>query len=168
MPPTGPGPGLLGTRLNRLLDELDTAITQVYAGLGLPGFRPRFTPVVLAVAAAPDCSIRDIAAATGVTHSAASQTVAKMVRAGLVTTSPGTDARTRAVSLTPLARELLPTLAAEYAATAAAASALEAELSMPLSVLLDEVFEALERRPMRDRVADAATRRSHAADSAVG
>jgi DNA-binding MarR family transcriptional regulator len=127
------------------------------ARVGQPG------PSWATEAAAPDCSIRDIATATGVTHSAASQTVAKMIRAGLVTTSPGTDARTRAVSLTPLAQNLLPTLAVEYAATADAASALEAELSMPLSTLLDEVFEALERRPMRDRVADAATRLSHAA-----
>jgi DNA-binding MarR family transcriptional regulator len=167
MPPTGPGSGVLGTRLSRLLDELDTAITQVYADLGLPGFRPRFTPVVLAVAAAPNCSIGDIATTTGVTHSAASQTVAKMARAGLLTTSPGTDARTRAVSLTASARKLLPTLTAEYAATAAAASALDAELSMPLSTLLDEVFDALERRPMRDRITSATTR-PRTADSATG
>jgi DNA-binding MarR family transcriptional regulator len=148
-------PGLLGTRLSRLLDEVDGALAEVYADLGLPGFRPRFTPVVRVIAATGAATIRDIARATGVTHSAASQTVSRMARDGLVTTEPGADARTRVVALTPLARELLPTLEAEYDATTAAAAALEAELSMPLSALLDEVFEALRRRPMRARIADA-------------
>jgi DNA-binding MarR family transcriptional regulator len=155
MVPSGPGPGLLGTRLNLLLDLLDGAIAEVYADLGQPGFRPRFTPVVRVIAAAGPCSIRDIAAATGVTHSAASQTVARMVAAGLVVTEPGTDARTRLVALTDLARELLPTLDAEYAATTAAAIELESELSMPLSRLLDEALEALRRRSMRDRISAA-------------
>jgi DNA-binding MarR family transcriptional regulator len=151
----GPGPGLLGTRLSMLLDLIDSALAEVYADLGLPGFRPRFTPVVREVADRGECSIREIADATGVTHSAASQTVARMTQAGLVTTSPGRDGRTRMVTLTELARSLLPTLEAEYAATTAAAAELESELSMPLSALLDEAFEALERRSMRQRIADA-------------
>src|SRR5215470_10427030 len=121
----GPGPGVLGTRLGLLLELIDSAVAEVYADLGLDGFRPRFTPVVRVVAAAERCSIRDIAGATGVTHSAASQTVARMVAAGLVTTGPGEDARTRIVTLTDKARELLPTIEAEYAATTAAAIEME-------------------------------------------
>jgi DNA-binding MarR family transcriptional regulator len=152
---SGPGPGLLGTRLSLLLELYDAAVAEVYADLGLPGFRPRFTPVVRVIAAAEECSIRDIANATGVTHSAASQTVARMAKVGLVTTEPGQDARTRMVTLTEKARDLLPTLEAEYAATTAAAIELERELSMPLSRLLDEMFEALGRRPMRQRIVDA-------------
>jgi DNA-binding MarR family transcriptional regulator len=152
---SGPGPGLLGTRLSLLLELVDAALAEVYNDLGMPGFRPRFTPAVRVIAAAERCSIRDIAIATGVTHSAASQTVARMAAADLVTTEPGPDARTRVVTLTERARALLPTLEAEYAATTAAASELEAELSMPLSQVLDETFEALRRRPMRQRIADA-------------
>lgn len=153
--PAGPGPGLLGTRLNLLLDLYDAAVAELYADLGLPGFRPRFTPVVRVVAEAEPCSIRHIADATGVTHSAASQTVARMLKAGLVSTEPGPDARTRLVTLTQRARSLLPTLEAEYAATTAAAIELEGELSTPLNRLLDEVFEALRRRPMGQRIRDA-------------
>lgn len=155
MESTGPGPGLLGTRLSHLLELVDAAIGEVYDDIGLPGFRPRFSPVVRIVAAAGNCSIRDIATATGVTHSAASQTVARMAAAGLVTTEPGADARTRIVALTRRAHDLLPTLEAEYAATTAAATELESELSAPLSQILDEAFEALRRRPMRQRIADA-------------
>ena len=152
---SGPGPGLLGTRLSLLLDLYDAAVAEVYDDLGMPGFRPRFTPAVRVIAAAGHCSIRDIATATGVTHSAASQTVARMAAADLVTIEPGPDARTRVVALTDRARKLLPTLEAEYAATTAAATEMETELSVPLSQVLDEAFEALRRRPMRQRIADA-------------
>ncbi|GAA3444174.1 MarR family transcriptional regulator [Planomonospora venezuelensis] len=150
------GPGILGTRLRHLLDLLDADIAAVYADLGLEGFRPRFTVVVRALAACGPSSIRDLARAIGVTHSAASQTVAQMGRAGLVAVAPGEDARRRIVRLTPEAEALVPVLEAEWAATAAAAAELEAELSFPLSRLVDEVLDALARRPMRERITAAA------------
>jgi DNA-binding MarR family transcriptional regulator len=101
-------------------------------------------------------SIRELARAIGVTNSAASQTVAQMAKEDLVVLMPGEDARQRIVRLTPKAERLLPMLDAEWAATTAAARALEAELSFPLSRLLDEALDALRRRPMRLRIADAA------------
>lgn len=79
-----------------------------------------------------------------------------MARQDLVTLTAGSDARHRIVRLTPSAAKLLPTLDAEWAATAAAATALEAELSVPLSALIEEVFDALGRRSMRERIADPA------------
>ncbi|WP_331766731.1 MarR family transcriptional regulator [Embleya sp. NBC_00896] len=155
-PGTSPGPELLGTRLRHLLDVLDADVAAVYADLGLPGFRPRYTPVIRVLAARGPSPIRDLAAAIGVTHSAASQTVAHMVKADLVTLAPGADARQRIVAATPKAERLLPILDAEWAATTAAAREFEAELPYPLSRLLNEAFAALERRPMRQRITDAA------------
>jgi DNA-binding MarR family transcriptional regulator len=152
----GPGPELLGTRLRHLLDLLDAGIDGVYVDLGLPGFRPRFTPIVRLIAAAGPMSIRDIATAIGVTHSAASQTVAQLAKEDLVSLATGDDARQRIVSLTEKARQLLPTLDAEWAATTRAATAFEAELSYPLSQLVGEAIELLRQRPMRQRIADAA------------
>ncbi|MFF1417884.1 MarR family transcriptional regulator [Streptomyces sp. NPDC058280] len=153
----GHGPELLGTRLRHLLDRLDADVAAGYTDLGLDGFRPRYTPVVRALAAAPGpCSIRDLALATGVTHSAASQTVARMAKAGLVALTAGEDARHRMVRLTPGAEELLPALDAEWTATAAAATAFEAELPYSLSRLIGEALEALDRRSMRQRIADQA------------
>ncbi|ASO20832.1 DNA-binding MarR family transcriptional regulator [Actinoalloteichus hoggarensis] len=160
----GPGPELLGTRLRHLLDLVEGDVTEVYADLGLAGFRPRYTPIVWAVASSERSSIRDLAAAVGVTHSAASQTVAQMAEDGLVVLTPGTDARTRIVELTPKARRLLPLLRAEWQATTEAARVLDAELSTPLSAVLDEAIDAVERRSMRRRIADVApeiTRLSH-------
>ncbi|GGL38370.1 MarR family winged helix-turn-helix transcriptional regulator [Planomonospora parontospora] len=156
MPSLDSGPGLLGTRLRHLLELLDADVAAVYAELGEAGFRPRFTPVLRALAAFGPSSIRELADAIGVTHSAASQTVAHMAGEGFVVLAPGADARRRIVHLTAKAEALLPMLEAEWAATAAAAAELDAELSFPLSRLVDEVLEALSRRPMRQRIADVA------------
>ncbi|MFB9884423.1 MarR family winged helix-turn-helix transcriptional regulator [Planobispora siamensis] len=150
-----PGPELLGTRLRHLLDLLEAGVASIYDDLGLQGYRPRFTPVVRVLAAHGPRSIRDLATATGVTHSAASQTVAQMAKHGLVTVVPGEDARRRIVRLTPRAERLLPALEVEWEATAAAAAELEAELSAPLSLIVDETLRALRRRPMRQRIAAA-------------
>ncbi|MEU5551270.1 MULTISPECIES: MarR family winged helix-turn-helix transcriptional regulator [unclassified Micromonospora] len=152
MATSDPGPGVLGTRLATLMELLDGGIGQVYAEIGLPGLRARFAPVLLVVADDGPCSIRAVATAIDVTHSAASQTVAAMARAGLVEAIPGRDARTRMVTLTDEGRRVLPALRAEVAATTTATRELETELSMPLHVLVDEALAALARRPMRDRI----------------
>lgn len=148
-------PGL-GTRLRHVLDLLDGDVAQVYARLGLADYRPRFSPVVRAIVTLGPSSIRDVARATGVTHSAASQTVAQMSRCGLVALEPGQDARERIVRLTDRAASLLPVIDAEWAATESAAAGLDAELPVPLGDMLTAILRAVERRPMRDRIADAA------------
>ncbi|MEU0391651.1 helix-turn-helix domain-containing protein [Streptomyces sp. NPDC006208] len=150
------GPELLGTRLRLLLGLLEADVAAVYSDLGLDGVRPRYTPVLRMLATRGPSTIQEVAAAIGVTHSAASQTVAQLVREGLVVVGPGEDGRRRIAALTPRAESLLPALDAEWEATAAAATAFEAELSHPLSELIGEALEALRRRPMRARIADAA------------
>jgi DNA-binding MarR family transcriptional regulator len=159
-PDPPPGPELLGTRVRQLLEELEAGPAALYREFGLEGFRPRFTPVLRALAGSGPLAIRELARAVGVTHSAASQTVAQLVREGLVVSSPGADARQRIVRLTARAEALLPKLDAEWAATSAAARELEAELSFPLSRLLQETLDALRRRPMSRRIADAAAGRA--------
>jgi len=146
----------LNTRFRHALELLDNDVARVYADLGLADYRPRFSPVVRALVALGPSSIRDIAAAIGVTHSAASQTVAQMRASGLVTLEPGADARQRIVHLTDRARSLLPVIDAEWAATSAAAADLDAELPAPLDEILAAIFRAVQRRPMRERIGDAA------------
>ena len=131
-------------------------MARVYADLGVTGYRPRFSPVVRALVSLGPLSIRDLAAAVGVTHSAASQTAAQMTRAGLLTLERGSDARQRIARLTDRARDLLPVIEAEWAATAAAAAELEAELPAALTDVLNSAERAVVSRPMRTRIADAA------------
>ncbi|MGI5491535.1 MarR family winged helix-turn-helix transcriptional regulator [Microtetraspora malaysiensis] len=150
---TMPEHAALGTLLRHVLELLDGDVAKVYDELGLPDYRPRFSPYVRVLVIEGPASIRELAAKVGVTHSAASQTVAQLARSGLVALEPGADARQRIVSLTPQAREILPVIEAEWAATAAAARELDAELPMPLADLLAEAVRALRRTSFRDRIA---------------
>ena len=77
-----------------------------------------------------------------------------MERKGLVSLSPGTDARQRIVDLTPQARTLLPKLEQAWEATEAAGRELDAELPHPLSEVVIAALEALQRKALRDRIRD--------------
>ncbi|WP_285744844.1 MarR family transcriptional regulator [Lentzea sp. NBRC 105346] len=125
---------------------------KIYSELGLTDLRPRYVPVVRALRSSSGLSIRDLATALGVTHSAASQTVNQMAKDGLVELRPGSDARQRIAQLTPRALALIPIMDAEWAATEAARAEFDAELAYPLSQLVAEAIELLERRPFRDRI----------------
>ncbi|MCW3844092.1 winged helix-turn-helix domain-containing protein [Micromonospora yasonensis] len=144
----------LGTLLRHVLELLDADVAAVYADLDLPDYRPRYSPLVRVLLADGPLAIRDLATRVGVTHSAASQTVAQMRRAGLVTLSPGADARQRIVALTDRAHALRPVIEAEWAATTTAMRQLDAELPVPLADELYAVLAALRRRRLRDRIAD--------------
>lgn len=77
-----------------------------------------------------------------------------MRAAGLVRTVPGTDARTRKVTLTARARRVTGRLAAEWRATEAALADLEAEIPYPLSRVVTDIEEALRRKSFHDRIAE--------------
>ncbi|WP_199235712.1 MarR family winged helix-turn-helix transcriptional regulator [Micromonospora sp. S4605] len=145
----------VGTLLRHVLEMLDGDVATVYAERGLADYRPRFSPPLRVLVADGPLPIRDLARRVGVTHSAASQTVTQMARAGLVELIRGADARQRIVHLTDRARDLLPVIEAEWTATTAAMRELDAELPVPLADLLHAVLAAVGRRPLRQRIADA-------------
>jgi DNA-binding MarR family transcriptional regulator len=153
----------LGTELRTLFERMDADVAAALAALGLDGYRPRFSPVVRALVEGP-ASVRQLAAATGVTHSAASQTVAAMVRAGWARQRVGADARERIVELTDAARDALPAIRAEWEVTAAALAGLDAELPYPLSAFVADLRTALERSSFRERMTVAAADPAASAD----
>ena len=144
-------PLALGTLLRRLLELLDGDLETVYAET-LPGYRPRFTPVMKCLADGGARTISAIASQAGVSQPAASQTVARMAAEGFVELEAGADGRERRVSLTPRGRELLPPLRAQWARTDAAARELETEIGAPLSEIAAAAIRALEARPFGARV----------------
>jgi DNA-binding MarR family transcriptional regulator len=91
------------------------------------------------------------------THSATSQKVAAMRRAGLVRTTPGADARSKRVSLTAKAKRIVGRLAAEWRATEATIQEIEAEIPYPLSRVVADIEAALARRSFHDRIAERLT-----------
>jgi DNA-binding MarR family transcriptional regulator len=143
-------PGL-GTLLRHLIELLDGEVQQVYERSGLQ-YRPRYTPIVRALAENGPSSIRAIAARAQITHSAASQTLARMVQDGLVRFSRGGDGRERIVTATERLREMLPALERSWSATAAAADELDGELSVPLSKVVREAITALQRKSFGERI----------------
>ncbi|HEY0333643.1 MAG TPA: MarR family transcriptional regulator [Stenotrophomonas sp.] len=145
----------LGTLLRHLVELLDGAVEEGYQQAGLD-YRSRYTPVVRTLLRLGPSTVRAISNEAGLTHSAASQTVAQMGRQGLVKVRSGKDdARERIVELTEKAKKIVPALESCWAATAQAADSLEKDLGVPLSKVLREAIESLEQRSFAERLAQA-------------
>lgn len=144
----------LGTILRHLIDLLDGDLEQLYAR-EVPGFRPRYTPIVRALLESEPRTIREIAETADITHSAASQTVAKMAQDGWLLSEVGRDAREKQVRLSPRLRQTLPDVQAIWKAATAATTALEGELPAPLGAVAEDAVRALSERPFAERLQDA-------------
>ena len=143
-----------------MLDRIDTrAFAGVLADLGLPGYKPRFSVYLRAVAALGPAPIRDLARATGVTHSAASQTVAELARQGLVDLRPGADGRQRIVHLTDQARDQPPSRPSGTPPPPPPTSSTPSSRSAPPARARRR--RPLDRRPFRDRMLASAWAREH-------
>lgn len=137
--------------LRALQDAMDSELAALYRERGLR-VRPRLTKPVIKLAHHGPMTIRALAEAVGVTHSAASQTVAVLRSDGLVETGPGPDARTKLVSLTEQGRALVPLLEAEWRATERALLELDAEVPYSFHAVVADFGAALRRRSFRERV----------------
>lgn len=144
----------LGTLLRHLIEQLDGAVADAYS-LNAPGYRPRFTPVVRALLKEGPSPIKAIAASTGVSHSAISQTVSEMVRVQLVAPREGSDHRERIVDLTTKARQLIPILETQWDCTERAARTIDADIGLPLAEVVRSAIAALDIKPFADRIAEA-------------
>ena len=146
-----------GTQLRHLIELLDGAVTAAYEEAGLD-YRPRYTPIMRALMANEPATIGFIAEAAGITQPAATQTVALMIKDGLVASKAGAqDGRQKMITLTAKGRELLPALQRCWQATAAASASLEAELPFSLSEVLDSTIQALAAKPFGARIREART-----------
>ncbi|MEU2420814.1 MarR family transcriptional regulator [Streptomyces sp. NPDC007851] len=132
---------------------MDADIGRLYAERQIDGLRPSFVMELLRLHAHGPMTIAELAESVQRTHSALSQKVAAMREAGWVRTVVGDDARTRQVTLTDRARQVVGRLAAEWRATEAALAELEAEVPYPLSRVVADLEQALERRSLHDRIA---------------
>jgi DNA-binding MarR family transcriptional regulator len=146
-------PRTLGTALRHLLEMLDGDVESAYRDAKLPIYRPRYTPLMRVLATGGSVAICDLASRAGISHSAASQTVARMKADGLVTQATGADGRERVVALSRRGKAMLPRLKARWEATNAAAEELDAELSVRLTECIEEAIAALEARPFKERIA---------------
>jgi DNA-binding MarR family transcriptional regulator len=144
----------LGTQLRHLIELLDGAVQQAYVDAGL-NYRPRYTPVMRALAQQESATIGQLAELAGITQPAVTQTVALMKKENLLlVAASGEDGRQRVVRLSRQGKALLPRLQACWQATRRAADSLDAELEFPLSECLAQAIAVLGQRSFGDRIRD--------------
>lgn len=141
----------LGTLLRHLVELLDGDVEAIYRERGL-NCRSRFTPVFRHLERHGPSSIRHIAEESGLTHSATSQTVTEMMKAGLAASARGRDGRERIISLTPEGEALLPQLNQLWGAIWAAADELSRDVETPLAGLVKRTINEVKERPFLDRI----------------
>lgn len=145
----------LGTQLRHLIDLLDGAVAASYEEAGID-YRPRYTPVMRALEGGQPHTVSQIAEAAGITQPAATQTVALMMKEGLLHASPGErDARQKVIRLSAQGEALLPQLRMCWQATRAAADSLDADLPHALSDTLAAAIAALQTNPFGQRIRSA-------------
>ena len=137
----------------RVLSGIDDEIARVYAENGIPDLKPTWAMEIIRLHVRGPMTIAELARSVERTHSAMSQKVAAMRAAGWLETSPGPDARSKKVSLSPKAERIAAKLAAEWRATEASITELEAEIPYPLTRVADDIAAALARQSFHDRIA---------------
>lgn len=138
--------------LRQMLRAMDEQIEELYRQAGMSDVRSRFVGPILRLSKHEPLSIRELASAFDVTHSAMSQTVSAMRKAGLVLDADNEDGRTRRIKLTPRAWDLVSFLDAEWRATEAAVRELDGEVPYPLSRVVQDIQAALATRSFRQRL----------------
>jgi DNA-binding MarR family transcriptional regulator len=137
-----------------LLRGLNDEIERVYAENGIPDLKPTWVREIIRLHLHGPMTIAELARSLDRTHSALSQKVAAMRAAGWLETSPGPDARSKKVALTPKAERIAAKLAAEWRATEASVAEIEAEIPYPLTRAADDIAAALARKSFHDRIAE--------------
>ncbi len=140
--------------LFRMLADMDADIAGLYAEAGIDGVRTRFVGPIIDLARSGPLTIKGLAEKRRVSHSAMSQTVTAMRKAGLVEPAGDSDGRARRVQLTARSREIVPFLQAEWRATEATVLALDAELPYPIMRVVADIQAALATRPFAQRLRD--------------
>lgn len=137
-----------------LLAAIDADIGRVYATAQIDGIKPSFVMELIRLQARGPMTIRELAESVQRTHSAVSQKVAAMRSAGLVRTTTGPDARSKSVTLTAKAVRIVDQLKAEWRASEAALADIDAEIPYPLTTVVADIENALQRKSFHDRIAE--------------
>jgi DNA-binding MarR family transcriptional regulator len=138
--------------LRLLQQEMDDEIARVYVENGIEGLKPTWVMELLRLYYGGPMTITELAESVQRTHSALSQKVTAMREAGWVRTTAGTDARSKKVTLTSKATEIIDRLAAEWRATNEALLEIESELPFTIADYVSAVEQARKRKSFHDRI----------------
>ena len=141
--------------LRLLQAAMDAEIARLYAEAQIRGLKPSFVRELLRLHARGPMTITELAGSVQVTHSAASQKVRPRCAAELrVRTTAGADARSKKVTLTAKARRLTwPHFGGRMARHRGRHSRAGSGDPYPLSRVVTDIEEALQRKSFHDRIA---------------
>lgn len=143
-----------GSRLRRLLDQLDRDVQSLYGEAGVT-FEPRWYAVFSALCEDGPATVGELAQRLGVTHAAVSQVRSALLAEGLIQTrSDPADGRRHLLALTPKGADMAATLKPLWDAINAATAQVLAEDAPTLLQDLDSLARALDRRPLVARAKD--------------
>jgi DNA-binding MarR family transcriptional regulator len=138
----------------RLMRDMDDEIARVYADNGIDDLKPNWVMELIRLHLLGPMTIAELARSVSRTHSALSQKIAAMRKAGWVETTPGRDARSKKITLTAKAEGVVALLAAEWRATEASVAEIEEEIAYPLSQVAEDIRAVLARKSFHDRIAE--------------
>lgn len=143
-----------GSRLRRLLDQLDRDIIVLYREAGVR-FEPRWYAVFSALCEDGPATVGELARRLGVTHAAVSQVRSALQAESLIQTRPDpADGRRHVLTLTAAGTATAATLQPLWDAINAATARVLAEDAPALVGELAALTRALDRRPLSDRAKD--------------
>src|SRR5262245_40051136 len=145
------GPRLLGTRIRRLSEAIDRAVSDIYRELDVP-FEPRWAALMNLMARVESTTVTDAAAQLGQSHVAVVQVVNSLISEGLLEGSVDpSDRRRRNLRLTASGRRLVRRLEPVWRAIALESESLVSKEAPRFFEQVELIERALERRPLADR-----------------
>lgn len=142
-------PGL-GELLRYLVELSDGSSDSYYKTLDF-NYRPRYTPIMRALEHGA-ASIKTLQENLSITQGAISQTIKLMISDGLITKRKGQDARHSIVGLTRQGEKALSVLMPYWQVMLLAIEKLEGETDHALMHCLTSAIEALEKKPLVERI----------------
>ena len=140
-----------GSRLRRLLDQLDRDVMSLYREAGVR-FEPRWYAVFSALCEDGPAAVGDLAQRLGVTHAAVSQVRSALQAEGLIQTRPDPeDGRRHVLTLSPAGQAMAVTLRPLWDAINGATARVLSEDAPALLGELDALTQALDRQSLGDR-----------------
>lgn len=147
-------PGL-GELLRYVSDLVDSGSEKTYRDMAIT-YRPRFTPVLRAMAAGAQ-TVTDITAQTFLTQGAISQSVTMMEKEGILHKVALEDGRKSRLQFTEQGDALVAELQPHWQTLFVAIEQLEKETGHPLLTILQDTARALENKGFDERIRQAKT-----------
>ncbi len=148
---------VMGSRLRRLSETFIQEVNQAYAQRGI-AFDASWFPVFYFLSQQDEVSIKDIADALNVSHSAMSQLVSALQKKGLVKSVVSVaDARRKVITLTAKGKKLLEQIQPVWRALETAMAGLTASGKESAKILqaLTQIEKALEQDALVNRITQA-------------